>query len=477
MKNIKNILVIAIIATSFISCDKWLDIKPADRLVEESVFNSEPGFLSAITGLYMDLQSHNSYGAALGGEFLDVLGQQYNIRPTNYDMGEVAQYFYTAEYPKTRLENIWDQAYRNILNTNKIIENVDKSSGILGKKSQGIFKGEALALRAFLHFDMLRLFGPIIQEDPDAASIPYMDHIDVSAEKLLSASEVIEKILIDLTASESLLKEFDPIIEQGPLSVVEEGIDNEGRFRTLRFNYYAVLALKARVYLYAGDKANALKYAKMVIDAPSRAEFFPFVKHTDLLGDVRDADRVFSTEVLFGLYNTSRNTMYTRSYSPEGAGINILLPRTGSIEELFAGDESDYRKDPIWKSSSLVGGELYSMKYAVGETSTLFRNNMMPLIRLSEMYLIAAECEPNSALAYTYLNTLRNNRGLIDINDDLEIRIEKEYKREFYSEGQVFFYYKRNNVTPIKSGVTGANVVMNAAKYVPGLPDSEKRFR
>lgn len=477
MRKIKNIIVVTLILSSFIGCSKWLDIKPADRLVEESVFNSEAGFLSALTGLYMELQNTNSYGAALGGEFMDVLGHQYNIRASNTNLVEVTNFLYTSAYPKTRLENIWDHAYSSILNCNKIVENVDKSTGVLGKNAQSIIKGEAFALRAYLHFDILRLFGPIMKVNPDALSIPYVDKVGVSAGELLPARQAIEKVIADLTKAEGLLLEADPVISEGPMSSVVEGVDSDGRFRTLRFNYYAVLALKARVYLYAGDKVNALKYAKMVIEAPSRSTFFPFVKHTDILGDSRNADRVFSTEMLFGLYNTNRNLIYTRTYSPEGAGTSLLIPRVGVIADLFSGDESDYRQHPIWKNSPLEGGEVYSMKYAAGDILTLFRNNVMPLIRLSEMYLIAAETETNSLDAYAYLNTLRNNRGLINVDDNLGTRIEKEYKREFYSEGQVFFYYKRNNVTPIKSGLNGTNVVMNAAKYVPGLPDSEKRFR
>ena len=71
---------------------------------------------------------------------------------------------------------------------------------------------------------------------------------------------------------------------------------------------------------------------------------------------------------------------------------------------------------------------------------------MQPLIRMSEMYYIASETEPNLVAATDYLNLVRNHRGLPDLDAtliDLPSELLKEYKREFYGEGQLFFYYKR----------------------------------
>jgi hypothetical protein len=52
--------------------------------------------------------------------------------------------------------------------------------------------------------------------------------------------------------------------------------------------------------------------------------------------------------------------------------------------------------------------------------------------------------------------------------------IQKEYQKEFWGEGQLFFYYKRTNKTSIPSAISGtANVTMTAAKYVVPLPLSE----
>lgn len=474
----KLTLLLSLSIFSFTSCESFLDVKPSDRIVEENVFNNESGYISALTGVYNELLSTDLYGASLGSEFIEILAQQYNIRPANTNYTDVANYRYTTSYTKDRLERIWNASYKTILSCNKIIENVNKNNVQLAPKSKALIKGESLAIRAFLHFDLLRLFGPIYKNSPEAQSIPYVNTISVSASPLAPANDLAQKVLTDLNQAENLLLESDPILELGPQNTVIEAVDNKDRFRTLRFNYYAVLALKARVYLYIGDKTNALKYAKMVIDDVKRETYFPFVKQTDIIGNETNPDRVFSTEVIFGLQHAARNTIYQNYFNPEGTQTaNLLIPKPSKISSLFSGEDNDFRNFPIWKSSPIEVNAVYSMKFRAGETSTLYRNIVMPLIRLGELYLIAAEAETNEQEAYAYLNKLRNQRGLANISDNLINRIRNEYIKEFFAEGQLFFYYKRNNITPIQSGINNNNLAMTIARYVPALPDSEIRYR
>ncbi|MEI3419970.1 MAG: hypothetical protein V8R91_02295 [Butyricimonas faecihominis] len=52
---------------------------------------------------------------------------------------------------------------------------------MLNEQEKKVLTGEALALRAFLHLDMLRLFGPVYVKDPSAEAIPYNESDKVSA--------------------------------------------------------------------------------------------------------------------------------------------------------------------------------------------------------------------------------------------------------------------------------------------------------
>lgn len=116
---------------------------------------------------------------------------------------------------------------------------------------------------------------------------------------LLTADSVLhEKILRDLDEAERMLVDSDPVIEGGRMASQEGDEDVYLRYRQLRMNYYAVLALKARVYLYAGEEAKALAVARELLTDSEVDEYFPAVDPNKLLANQDNPDRVFSTEVL-----------------------------------------------------------------------------------------------------------------------------------------------------------------------------------
>ena len=102
----------------------------------------------------------------------------------------------------------------------------------------------------------------------------------------------------------------------------------------------------------------------------------------------------------------------------------------------------------------------------------------LPLIRLSEMYYIAAECEPDFNTAKGYLETVRQHRGLSSYpltctdKQQLQDDIEQEYRKEFIAEGQLFYYYKRQNL----SSIPFTAQTMNRDVYVFPVPDNELEF-
>jgi hypothetical protein len=102
---------------------------------------------------------------------------------------------------------------------------------------------------------------------------------------------------------------------------------------------------------------------------------------------------------------------------------------------------------------------------------------MIPLIRLSEVYLLAAEGAPTREEAIGYINAIRNHRqcrDLVDENLDLQNAITKEFAREVIGEGQLFFYYKRHAMEEVYSGTSIEGLKQIAPdNYVLRLPKSE----
>lgn len=284
MKKIIYTMIIAC-TTLFASCDSWLEVKPYDQIAEGELQKSEEGYQKMLNGIYIDLNSDALYGQTLSVEMIEVMGGAYTIGTDNSVWGnykDLSSYQYNTEYWRNRLDQTWNKAYALILNCNKILETIDGNKNLFTDGSYYIIKGEALALRAMLHFDMLRLFGPVYSKDSDKKAIPYYTKQTNSPEPILTAQEVMEKITTDYEDALNYLAN-DPVKTEGTMmSSTEDGSSNFLRYRALRLNYYAVEALMARAYLYMGNKTEAFKYATDVIKTADQ-NIFPFVdKNLDL---------------------------------------------------------------------------------------------------------------------------------------------------------------------------------------------------
>lgn len=466
------------------ACNNWLDVQPSDRIAEERVFSRVSGFWGALNGVYTEMLSSNLYGGFMTVEGVEIMAQRYNINTNQTMFYNLSQHVYTADNVKARLASYWEEAYKQILNCNNILKNAEERRGeVLNDKQYHIVKAEALALRAFLHFDLLRMFGPM-PDNLDAEAIPYKANTSVATPAMLTGNQIIEKVLEDLTEAEGMLKEWDPAVSEGMLmSVNKDDHDNDGntyRFRGLRLNYHAVVALKARVHQWGGQPAEALRYARMIIDNAGADTLYPAVTRSAAT-NFNNPDRSFSSEVLFSLLNENKNNIYDTYFNSSNAGSNNkLIPAAQRVATLFGEDVlSDYRY--YWWETSNAPGEsdlLMNVRFRKLENTDLVYGKLMPLIRVSEMYLIAAECATTEQEQYAYLNAHRLRRGnQVEINKGLKDELAKEYSKEFLCEGQLWFYYKRTKTAKIQSGSSNQMLNMSSMYYTPRLPDSEIKYR
>ena len=297
----------------------------------------------------------------------------------------------------------------------------------------------------------------------------------------------MDNVINDLTDAADLLREYDPILTNGVQGAFDDYFLQN---RNLRLNYYAVQGLLARAYLYKGDNEKALIHAKNVIEA--HENLFPWVDPLDINASHPSPDRIFSSEVMFALHNTQRSSIYTSLFNAKQLELNTLLaPTNYGVSYPFQGNESlptdasNYRSDYRYISnfnSNVEHGGVYYMVFNKYEASNdSLYNQMIPMVRMSEMYLIAAEAEPDATVGLSYLNTLRNHRGLPSVGTIyaqygyLPVLVDAEYPKEFCGEGQLFFYYKRKNKTRIWDG-DGWMKSIPANIYVLPIPDEELKY-
>ena len=483
----KYILSLAVVLSTvavFSSCTDWLDEQPNDKQSEEQQFATKPGFYAAVNGIYDRMSGNSLYGQYLSYEMIDVLGQRYEVNKTDEGsyykyLRALADWDYSNETVVSVLKTIWGEAYQTIMNINVVLKNLDEKGGVLPVKEYQMLKGEMLACRAMLHFDMLRLFGPIYAKNPEGRGVPYNESTKTSILPILDAQSVLsDKILRDITDAQELLLESDPVLTEGPRAEYDsDTMDNSQRYRQLRMNYYATTLLAARVYLWAGDYANAATEARKITDDEKVKQFFPHVDPGTLLANNIDPDRMFSTECLFGYYNKNRGLVYENRFNGETAGKSLLAPRSGYNQLIFANETQDYRYMSQYVNGATLDGEstMYMNKFQEikdqGRDDVLtdtdddeaflqaskFYGTFCSLMKVSEAYYILAEAlgNPesevyNDADAWTYLSYIRDKRGCTTGTQSgnfaaLTNELTKEYIREFIGEGQIFFYFKRLN--------------------------------
>lgn len=492
MKTQYKIFFCLFLSLAMLSCKKWIDVKPTDRLGEDQLFVDPAGYTKAINGVYVEMANTALYGQEMTTGALDVLAQYYVLTNSTHRYAPYTTFVYTNSNVKTTFDNAWKKTFELVANCNVIIEKCgDAPSQKLPEPYYGVIKGEAIALRAFLHLDMLRLFGPIYTEaNKIKPAIPYVNKSGFEVAPILTAEQVLTHITDDLKTALSLMENTDPIRTSG----VRNGDNPSGRndlyYRQYRLNYYATKALLARAYLWQGDKANALIESEALLTEVQGANnVFPYVTPIAALGStsgnkVIPADRLFTTEVMFAIYDINRLQMFNRQFNVNLDNNNKLSFSNGDTNEARVNalydDANDYRRR-IWQNaSSGTITALTNLKYADGTDAP--GRYMLPLIRLSEVLLIAAECHPDLASGITYLNKVRTSRNSLSLNPAtataLQTAIMNEFRKETIGEGQQFYFYKRNaqQTIPNHSAVTGTKAMV-LTNYVVPLPDSEISLR
>lgn len=451
------------------SCEKWLDVQPRTKVKSDVLLQSEQGYKDALIGCYSIMKSQSLYGRELTFGFVDAASIQYDtFRNTTY--AGVAQFKYTTDVNvRNQIDNIWRGMYNTIANVNNILDNIDNDKALFTGNNYAIIKGEALAIRAFIHFDLLRLFG---STDLTKMAIPYVNTLSTQPTPRSTGNQVIELILNDLQNAAANL-EVDPI-KKGLKTSTDEFLNN----RHQRINYYAVKGATARAYLWKGDKVNALANAMEVINIGN--QLFPWIETANIAATAdKDRDYTFSTENLFALnvfdLKTIANTWFISAIQA-----NQLLRSAFNYDAMFEKTTigaSDYR---LLFTSKQVNSDYYIYKYNQPDGYKNAYAAMIPLIRRSEMNYIAAECNLgiDNPKAIGYLNEVRLKRGitvpLASTLTDTELRVEilKEYRKEFQGEGQIFGYCKRTKAATFPTNST----VLTDAQLVLPLPNTEVEF-
>lgn len=450
--------------TTLTGCSDWLDVSPKTEIRETTLFSDEEGFKDAVSGVYILLGQTSLYGLQASMYVPEFLAHTWTIPTESTDA--TAYYLSQADYSNSNVEDciddLWSNFYNAIAQINNILENLEGSDVNFTEGQREMIKGEMLGLRAFLHLDLLRLFGPV----PDEASetelcIPYVTEMttDVALLKSQTYKEVKAAILADLDEAESLLFSSDPYVsnsaagddgDDSPVDLSENEI-----YRQLHFNYWAVLGTKARYYYWTGDDEKAADYALKVIEATDDYGEKIFTLCDEAYYTAHsNANLVMKMEHLFGAYNSSLYDEVTTVYYSSS---NPLLSQqeeyvATAYESSLYPDDIRNKGNRYWGTSADEGTSTSSYHfYKYTMRGSYYGPYTVPLMRLSEMYFIVFECESIENMT-AYFSEWRLARGLdssldatLTTSSAVRSRLEKEWRKEFFGEGQMFYFYKKHN--------------------------------
>lgn len=445
----------AILAASLSSCvNDWLDVAPSDGTDADAALTSSSDLAAARTGMYKALKGNSNLVDYYGQQFFvygDVhAGDDYQYN--NIGGSNRASFYYDMTYQtasefssSTSSSNVaWKSPYIVIGRANRIIaaaEGGALSDAAEAKATIDQYAAEAKVLRALAHFDLVRIYGKPYTEDQGASlGVPLVTGVLESNAKPArsTVAEVYTQVVKDLTeaiSSNALATETEP----GYVSV------------------WGAKAILSRVYLNMGDYANALSVAEDIIKNSGAALWT-----RDQYFKAWDASTPNESEFLFRLNvagSTDNNDLNGIGNLQQREGYKEMVA-TKKFVDMLTSDPKDVRNDMFLpataaKEVATYGTNKVFLNKLRGQGGNLRNVTIVPIIRLSEVYLTAAECafrNNDKTKAVEYLNDLVKNRTTTEASlatvDNITLeRILIERRKELIGEGQRYFDALRNNET------------------------------
>lgn len=433
-------------AFAFASCDDFLDMQPTNSGNADEAIRTVTDAQVVLNGVMNAMTSYAYYGRNMF-LYADAKGGDLTI----YTAGRGSDNLYTFNHtPNTgTYSGFWSQIYYCILQVNTLLDNVEQLEQAGTEEDFSFCKGQALTLRALFYFDLVRLYGLPYNYRKDSYGVPSVIRpLTVSAQPTrATVEENYRQIVADLEEGAGLLAS-DKSPQNGYIG------------------YYANLALQARVKLYMEDYDGALTAALEVMKSDDYRLYEPEEW-------VSSWSSQYGTESIFELgitteesdLGTSSLGYYLMRYRQLTGAMGWFLASDYFLNRLGE-DPTDVRwgvmdNDEYWVNNDVERkGACY--KYMGGTSlqgdgkATATAVNIK-IIRLSEVYLIAAEAALHSTLpeggaeaAAGYLNEIRRRSPGLEpataatVTDDL---ILAERSKELYGEGHRFFDMLRLNKT------------------------------
>lgn len=472
-----------------VSCSDFLNQNPKDQLERIEALENQQNYYDALNGVYILLGGNELFGHHLTYGILEQMARNHAIDPAS----QIFYWQYSGTELKGTVTDIWDKMYSAVANVNSVLDEIDAHKSVFDEGVYELIKGELLTIRAFAHYTLVKLYAPDYNTAPSAKGIPYRTVFkNPKITPFSSVEKVYSYILQDLGNAEDLLFKYDPAREGfGDYSTGHPEIEGRGDIfqnRRMRFNYWCNIAIQARVYQSMNNYPKALEYANQIIGT---TDILNWIKE-DKASSSTVRDVIYWPEMIAGLHVTKLQKYYESYFKSETYSTTKDKKESYFENQIFDANATgafDYRLLYLFKKNSELNNNTYtSLKYHqlnVSDIPVYDEYTLVPIVKLGEMYLIAAEalCQLNTdgnlSEPVELLKTLRSKRGVISglenisTKEELSDFILQEYRRECYLEGQLFYQYKRQNVQVMPDLTELGYMPVNEDTYILPVPDVE----
>lgn len=465
IKTIKKLALLFIALAGILSCNKWLEATSSTQVSDATLFSSRSGFQDALCGVYISMGEEAEYGA-MWTWYVNELAYGPYAQQFSPLFTAIQNHEWNDNNVNSLISQMWKAGYYSIANINKVLYELDAKPDVVSDRIEwNLMKGELLALRAYIHFDLMRMFGLVQLSDADYEkyTVPYVTAYDKEPTPQRTYRETLALLEDDLNTAVSLLED-DPI--RGKASeawLINANADGFWDARDKRMNYFAAKALKARVLLFRYELDAAAALAQEVITEATAAGACQWVD-ADAMTKATSNDVIdwtFSSEQLFSLEVTglqSLTDVYIFNSLGSGAS-SILIDKAIADISLFNTATIPASEDIRGPALMLkfYGNQYRPYKYYNNSSYYAGYRNRIPMIKLSEMYMIIAEVaaeKKDQDKLFQALTDVRSHRGIQDpspINGDPNFIISNywfaallmEIVREFNGENVGYFAARR----------------------------------
>ncbi|MBC7938007.1 MAG: RagB/SusD family nutrient uptake outer membrane protein [Rhizobacter sp.] len=451
MKNIKYILLFC--SLGFLGCKKTIDLYPQSNIDTKNFYANTDEVRSALTGCYNGMQRplFNEWMFTELRSDNSKMGAPGSTASSNRDLSDLDMFIPATT--QQQIYNYWLATYSNIRNANIVLEKLgvvyDPASGILTFKDITIpiteadrkqLAGEAMFIRAYHYFNLVRLFGGVflVHKDITTTEAKTMNRVAVA--------DIYKLIEADLVNAAANLKMQTYGQMSSPAFSADLG----------RATRWAAKGLLAKVYLTLNRKAEAVPHLQDIINSSGHS-LRPTYTAVFSIGEEMNSEILFAVRYKAG--GLGLGSHFGNTFAPLGTGSTIINGDGDGLNyptaELDTLTNGDLRKpNLIGVTGTGTAAKWYVKKYLFPVTQVDDGESDWPVLRYADILLMMAEAQGYSQPSIDLLNSVRPRAGLVNYTMDslstvarFENALSEERRIEFAFENQRWFDLIRFNVT------------------------------